>query len=146
MKPFCLDCGTHIEEVPRTLVATDEGLSPEEQVLVDSINEHDTMTQMQVEAAAQLMTAESHRLPSGDYSVVAIAKMFLDCVDRVLTTPPPTSAAAAASQAGQEIMREGQQQVKRSWEPAAVTENTAMVATKRSHWPTDDSTYEEWQD
>ena len=60
LKTFCLDCGTHIEEVPRSLVAPEEGLSPEEQILVDSINEHDTMSQTQVKAAAQLMAVESH--------------------------------------------------------------------------------------
>ena len=48
------------------LVAAEEGLSPEEQVLVDSINEHDTVGQEQVVKAAEIMLAESRRLPSGE--------------------------------------------------------------------------------
>ena len=86
-----LDCGTHVEAVPRSLVSEEEpALSAEEQVLVDTINEHDTITVEQVIQAAELMVTESCRLPSGSYPLVSIAKMFLDFADRAITAPSPS--------------------------------------------------------
>ena len=63
VKTFCKDCGTVIEEVPRQL-ATEHGpsLSTEEQVLVDTVNEHATINLEQVVQAAELMASESRRL------------------------------------------------------------------------------------
>ena len=66
-KTFCLDCGTHIEVVPRTLLGEEEpALSPEEQVLVDSINEHDMISLEQTVQASERMVTEARRLPSGN--------------------------------------------------------------------------------
>ena len=69
-------------------------LSPEEQALVDTVNEHDTIDKDQAIQAAELMVVESRRLPPGEYSLVSIAKMFLDCADRVITSPSPAAAAS----------------------------------------------------
>ena len=41
LRTYCKDCGMLIEEVPRSLVAPNEGLSQEEQMLIDCLNEHD---------------------------------------------------------------------------------------------------------
>ena len=114
-----------IEEVPRSLVANNEGLSPDEQMLIDCLNEHDKVSKNQVWAASQLMTAEVQRLAEGDYTIPAIVKMFFDCIDRTLEVTPASSASAWASPAGQEVL-------KRNAEAALmqkVTENACMMAT-----------------
>ena len=65
-----------IEEVPRALVASNEGLSQDELMLIECLNEHDKVSKNQVWAASQLMTAGAQRLAEGNYSVPAIVKMF----------------------------------------------------------------------
>jgi len=89
-KTFCLDCGTHIESIPQSLVGEEvSGLSAEEQALVDCVNEHDTISREQIVCAAELMLAESRRLLPGEYSLLSIGKMFIDCADRAITSPSP---------------------------------------------------------
>ena len=105
LRTYCKDCGMVIEEIPRSLVAQNEGLSPDEQMLIDCMNEHDKMSKNQVCSAAQLMSGEAQHLAEGEYTTTAIIKMFFDCIDRTLTITPASSAAARASPAGQEVLK-----------------------------------------
>ena len=87
-KTYCLDCGTYIESVPKVIVLDDEPvLSEEEKILINAINEHDVISFEQVIRASDLMLAEVRRVPNGRYTLTSIAKMFVDCADRAITSP-----------------------------------------------------------
>ena len=76
--------------------------SAEEQALVDRVKETETISVPQITEAAQLMAIESRVLEEGDYKVLDIGNMFLDCIDRV----------------------------QQSFSPAAASSRTAMVASR----------------
>ena len=88
-KTFCLDCGTYIDSVARDLAEELKDETPwrskEEQVLLDSVSDHEHINREQGIAAAKLMVAECEQLDEGSYTTLSIANMFLDCVDRAIT-------------------------------------------------------------
>ena len=55
----------------------------EEQALIDRVSDTQTIDCQRVEEAAQLMLIESRSLEEGEYKLVDIGNMFLDCCDRV---------------------------------------------------------------
>ena len=57
--------------------------SIEEQALIDRVKETETISVAKITEAATLMTIESRSLEEGDYKVLDIGNMFLDCIDRV---------------------------------------------------------------
>jgi hypothetical protein len=88
-KTFCLDCGTYIDSVTRDLAKelSDETpwRSKEEQVLLDSVSDHEHISREQAIEAAKLMVVECEQLAEGNYTMLSIANMFLDCGDRAIT-------------------------------------------------------------
>ena len=93
-KTFCIDCGTYIDSVAQSLAKdiSSQPISIEEQGMLDRIGEHDTISREQIISAAELMLDESRRLEGGDYTLLSIGNMFIDCADRVLSVPAPRPA------------------------------------------------------
>jgi len=90
-KTFCKDCKTYIDTVSQEIAKSTKDETPwlttEEESLLERVGEHDTINRAQIIKAAELMIAESRELENGEYKLVAIGNMFIDCCDRVLTTP-----------------------------------------------------------
>ena len=85
-KNYCKDCGTYIDSVEqglaKSLQAENPWVSKAEQVLLDSVSDHEHLTREQAIAAAKQMTIECEQLEPGDYKMLDIATMFVDCGDR----------------------------------------------------------------
>ena len=72
-------------------------------MLVDRVKETETISVPQITEAAQLMAIDSRLLEEGDYKVLDIGNMFLDCIDRVQQS---VSLAAASSRTAMVASRE----------------------------------------
>ena len=106
-KTYCLDCGTYIDSVAQGVVKsisedpdlTQVWVSTEERAMLDRVGEHDTIRRDEIVAAAQMMLVEARQLDGGDYTLLSIGNMFIDCADRVLADrmPPAPSAPAASA-------------------------------------------------
>ena len=87
-KTYCLDCGTYIDsvaqELAKSLSEETSSVSAEEQALLDRVGEHDTISKAQIVRAAEVMLAESRQLEDGDYTLISIGNLFIDCADRVI--------------------------------------------------------------
>ena len=87
-KTFCTDCGTYIDSgeqgLAKTLQKGNPWISKEEQVLLDSVSSHEHISKEQAIAAAKLLVAECERLEAGDYTLLSIATMFVDCGDQAI--------------------------------------------------------------
>ena len=85
---YCKDCGTYIDSVEqglaKSLQAENPWVSKAEQVLLDSVSDHEHLTREQAIAAAKQMTIECEQLEPGDYKMLDIATMFVDCGDRAI--------------------------------------------------------------
>ena len=90
-KTFCLDCGTYIDSVTQGLaksILEDSNavqISNEEKWLLDRVGEHNTIARDQIVAAAEMMLVEARQLEAGNYTLVSIGNMFIDCADRVIS-------------------------------------------------------------
>ena len=91
-KTYCIDCGTYIhsvapglrrdlarnaEQYPRVII--------QERVLLERVKEHDVIGRAQI-VQAEMMLVEAQRLAPGDYTLLSIGNMFIDCADPVLIT------------------------------------------------------------
>jgi len=87
-KTYCKDCGTYIDSVEqglaKSLQAENPWISKAEQVLLDSVSDHEHLTREQAIAAAKQMITECEQLEPGDYKMLDIATMFVDCGDRAI--------------------------------------------------------------
>jgi hypothetical protein len=87
-KTFCKDCGTYIDSVvqglAKSLQADNPGVSKAEQVLLDSVSDHEHLTREQAIIAAKQMIVECEQLELGEYRMLDIATMFVDCADRAI--------------------------------------------------------------
>ena len=126
-KTYCLDCGTYIDSVSQAVVKsisedpdkTQVWVSTEERAMLDRVGEHDTIRRDEIVAAAQMMLIEAQQLDGGDYTLLSIGNMFIDCADRVLADRKPPAPSAPAASAAPTV-------------PAAMTfsrERNALVAT-----------------
>ena len=87
--------------------------------MLDRVGEHDTIRRDEIVAAAQMMLIEAQQLDGGDYTLLSIGNMFIDCADRVLADRKPPAPSAPAASAAPSA-------------PAAMTfsrERNALVAT-----------------
>ena len=84
-------CGTFIDAVAaglaREIDARREPPSAEEQALLDGVAGHSTLSKEQVVAATELMLAEARQLEAGDYRLLDICNVFINCGDRVQVRP-----------------------------------------------------------
>ncbi len=58
--------------------------TPEEQALIARVGDHSTINKAHVIQAAETMLVEPRRLVEGEYSMLAIGYLFIDCADRTL--------------------------------------------------------------
>ena len=70
-KTYCLECGEYIDSIAQEIakeLSTQPNLwiSEAEQVLLDRVNEHDTISKEQIICAAEIMLADAHRLEEGE--------------------------------------------------------------------------------
>ena len=61
-------------------------ISTEEQALIDRVGEHDTINREQAIRAAELMLDECQRLDEGEFTLLSIGHMFIDCASMSDTT------------------------------------------------------------
>ena len=89
-KTYCVDCGTHIDSVPReiynALEKTRSASSNSNEELADRVTRDTTITKQQVDLATRLMLKQVSRLLDGDYDQSAMVQLFLDCVDRTIAS------------------------------------------------------------
>ena len=88
-RTFCKDCQTYVDEVAQELAKTMEKsqATPEEQALLERVVDHGSVSKTQARKAVELMAKETQRLDEGQYSMLDIGNMFIDCCDRALVIP-----------------------------------------------------------
>ena len=68
--------------------AVDPALSTEEQAFLMRVGQHDTISREQAVYTARLMLDEVQKLDEGEFKLLDIGNMFLDCADQALTVNP----------------------------------------------------------
>ena len=87
-KTFCIDCGTYMDSVSRDLAKELQDENPwrskEEQILIDSVSDHEHISREQAIWAAKMLVVDCEQLEPGDYTMLSLANMFIDCRDRAI--------------------------------------------------------------
>ena len=85
-KTYRVDCGTHIDSVPREFFDALEGTrstsSNRHDELADRVSRDTTITKQQIDLSTRMMLEQVSRLLDGDYEQSMMFQLFLDCVDR----------------------------------------------------------------
>jgi hypothetical protein len=132
-KTWCIDCGTYIDSVAQSLAKSLKDENPwitiEEQALLNRVAEHDTINKEQIIRAANLMLAEAQKLEDGDYKLLDMGNMFIDCADRSLS-----DSQGAVREPGTTIVDDG---CSRNSLPGK--QRTAMAAVREKNVPAEAS-------
>lgn len=88
-RTFCIECRTYTDEVSREIHTkeVETHLTHEGQYLVNGVANHGVIYKMKVSKALELMIAESMRLNDGEYEMLDIGNLFIDCCDRAWVVP-----------------------------------------------------------
>ena len=82
-RQFCVDCGTHLDSVPReTFNALVQLLRNRNEELADRVSRDTTITKQQIDLATRFMLEQVSRLSDGDYEQSMMVQLFLICIYR----------------------------------------------------------------
>ena len=85
-KTYCKDCGTFLDTITQELAKELDKkrvpLSADDQAFADKVVDHGVITKDQIIRATEVMLAEAQRLEEGEYTLLSIGNMFIDCADR----------------------------------------------------------------